>query len=213
MPLAFGTILGGMATLLTTANILASGLLRSSGAPGFGLLDFAPVGLPIVAVGTAYMALVGRRLLAARSMADQAAIDEGLRGSAGGDLVDLYRLSERLFQARVPPAHSSPVSGSPKAHSGKRTDSTSWPSSGVRRSFCLLHRCGAERGRRPGAGGQLEEFLRRDVEPYLEILPRRPWQERDLASASVVVVEAMLSPDRVSSAGHCASRVFARSTA
>ncbi|HEY4597251.1 MAG TPA: SLC13 family permease, partial [Thermoanaerobaculia bacterium] len=40
MPLAFGTILGGMATLLTTANIVVSSLLRDRGLPGFGLLDF-----------------------------------------------------------------------------------------------------------------------------------------------------------------------------
>src|SRR5262245_54967787 len=35
LPLAFGTILGGMATLLTTANIVASSLLRERGLEGF----------------------------------------------------------------------------------------------------------------------------------------------------------------------------------
>src|SRR5215510_6508772 len=34
MPLAFGTILGGMATLLTTTNIVVSGLLRDANLPG-----------------------------------------------------------------------------------------------------------------------------------------------------------------------------------
>src|SRR5512143_2000685 len=47
MPLAFGTILGGMATLLTTTNIIVSGLLRDANLGGFGLLDFATIGLPL----------------------------------------------------------------------------------------------------------------------------------------------------------------------
>src|SRR5512142_1394177 len=59
MPLAFGTILGGMATLLTTTNIVVSGLLRDAKLPGFGLLDFAPIGIPIVIVGILFMALIG----------------------------------------------------------------------------------------------------------------------------------------------------------
>ena len=40
MPLAFGTILGGMGTLLTTTNIVASGLLRDAKLPGFTLTEF-----------------------------------------------------------------------------------------------------------------------------------------------------------------------------
>ena len=63
MPLAFATILGGMATLFTTTNIIVSGILRGQNLPGFGVLDFAPVGIPIVVVGIVYMAVLGRRLL------------------------------------------------------------------------------------------------------------------------------------------------------
>src|SRR6185369_81153 len=55
MPLAFGTILGGMATLLTTTNIVLSSLLHDSGTEGFGLLDFSPVGIPLIVVGIAYV--------------------------------------------------------------------------------------------------------------------------------------------------------------
>src|SRR5512135_613106 len=65
MPLAFGTILGGMATLLTSTNIVVSGLLRGDGLPGYSLLDFAPLGLPIVVAGILYMVLWGSRLLPA----------------------------------------------------------------------------------------------------------------------------------------------------
>jgi len=52
MPLAFGTILGGMATLLTTSNIIVSGALREAGLPSFGLLDYFPVGGPVMIAGS-----------------------------------------------------------------------------------------------------------------------------------------------------------------
>jgi di/tricarboxylate transporter len=42
--------------------------------------------------------------------------------------------------------------------------------------------------------GRLEEFLQRDGEPCLEILPARTYNEHELESASVVVVEAVLAP-------------------
>lgn len=63
IPLAYGTILGGMATLLTTSNIIVSGALKASGLPGFGLLDYFPVGAPVVVVGILYLVTVGRKLL------------------------------------------------------------------------------------------------------------------------------------------------------
>lgn len=96
MPLAFGTILGGMATLLTTTNILVSGILRQQGLAGFGLLDFAPIGIPIVIFGTLYMALIGWRLLPAQAHPEPAPvlIDEN-------DLQGVYRLNERLIRGRV----------------------------------------------------------------------------------------------------------------
>jgi di/tricarboxylate transporter len=57
MPLAFGTLLGDMATLLTTS----SATLRDANYPAFGLLDFAPIGGLVVIVGILYMAVIGRR--------------------------------------------------------------------------------------------------------------------------------------------------------
>ena len=51
LPLAFATQLGGMATLLTTSNVVVSSILRSQGLPSFGLLSFLPVGGPIASAG------------------------------------------------------------------------------------------------------------------------------------------------------------------
>lgn len=191
MPLAFATILGGTATLLTTTNIIVSSMLRERGLNGFGLVDFAPVGLPIVVAGVAYMALWGRRLLPEESPVERFRD----RSRADADLIDVYRMSERLFRARVPAGSS--LVGKALARSTLRemydvnvvaierqtrvTFSPS-PDTVLDQSDILL------------LEGNLEEFRGRDVEPYLEILPARDWRERDLESPTVVVVEAMLSP-------------------
>lgn len=63
MPMSFGTLLGGMATYLTTANILMSELLISRDIQGLNMLDFLPVGMIVVLAGLAYMLLIGRNLL------------------------------------------------------------------------------------------------------------------------------------------------------
>lgn len=99
MPLAFGTILGGMATLLTTANIIVSGALRDAGLTPFSLVDFLPIGIPIVAAGVAYLVLVGRKSLPERYPAGQAARAVRLRA----ELADLYGIEKSLFELEVQP--------------------------------------------------------------------------------------------------------------
>jgi di/tricarboxylate transporter len=98
MPLAFGTLLGGMATLLTTSNILVSAAMRDAGYAPFGLLDFAPIGLPLVAIGLLYMLLIGRRWLPRRAPADWTR----LMSMSHAHLPEVYGLHERWVKARVP---------------------------------------------------------------------------------------------------------------
>jgi di/tricarboxylate transporter len=64
MPLAFGTILGGMTTLIgTPPNLIVSGFRAASGAGGFGMFDFAPVGFGVALAGLAFVVLGGWRLV------------------------------------------------------------------------------------------------------------------------------------------------------
>lgn len=94
MPMSFGTLVGGMATYLTTANIVMSELLQNRGIEGLGMLDFIPVGSMIVLAGLAYMLLIGRHLLPEReSMAQQMKQEADLR--------ETYRLEERFWKIRV----------------------------------------------------------------------------------------------------------------
>ena len=66
MPLAFGSILGGMTTMIGTPSnvIIATWRADAAGAP-FAMFDFAPVGLAVAAVGVAFVTLAGWRLIPA----------------------------------------------------------------------------------------------------------------------------------------------------
>jgi di/tricarboxylate transporter len=97
MPMAFGTILGGMATLLTTSNIIVSDALRTAGLRPFGLLDFLPIGVFVVAAGAAYLVTAGRTLLPVRFPAGQVARAERLHAELAG----LYGLRKNLSELLV----------------------------------------------------------------------------------------------------------------
>jgi di/tricarboxylate transporter len=64
MPLAFGSILGGMSTLIGTPPniIIASYRAEIADAP-FSMFDFSPVGVVVAIVGLAFITLVGWRLI------------------------------------------------------------------------------------------------------------------------------------------------------
>ncbi len=90
MALSFASILGGMITLIgTPPNIVIAEFRNDAlGAP-FKMFDFAPVGIACAAVGVAYVALIGWRLLpASRTSAH-----------AGEELFDL---ADYVAEVRVP---------------------------------------------------------------------------------------------------------------
>lgn len=100
IPLAYGTIMGGMATLLTTANIIVSGTLRDAGYRPYGLLDFVTVGAPVVVVGTLFILTIGRRLLPpteAQTKSSKKAQHLGTR------LATLYEINKQLNLIEVLP--------------------------------------------------------------------------------------------------------------
>jgi di/tricarboxylate transporter len=78
MPLAFGSILGGMTTLIgTPSNLIVSGFRAGTGAGGFAMFDFTPVGLAVAGGGVIFVALVGWRLVPARERAGVEGFDTG----------------------------------------------------------------------------------------------------------------------------------------
>lgn len=87
MPLAFGTILGGMTTLVgTPPNLIVSGFREEAGMGQFAMFDFAPVGVAVAVLGVLFIAVIGWRLVPARK-------------SAAGDEFETGRY---LTEVRVP---------------------------------------------------------------------------------------------------------------
>ncbi|MDP2409439.1 MAG: SLC13 family permease [Pseudolabrys sp.] len=67
MPLAFGSILGGMTTLIgTPPNLIVSSFRVQNGSSSFAMFDFTPVGLAVAAVGVIFVAAIGWRLVPTR---------------------------------------------------------------------------------------------------------------------------------------------------
>lgn len=78
MPLAFGTILGGMTTLIgTPPNLIVSGFRTESGAGSFSMFDFTPVGIVVALTGILFVALVGRFLVPTRERPGMESFDVG----------------------------------------------------------------------------------------------------------------------------------------
>jgi di/tricarboxylate transporter len=78
MPLAFGTILGGMTTLVgTPPNLIVSGFRNEAGMGHFAMFDFAPVGVAVAGLGVLFIAATGWLLVPARKSAGSNGFDTG----------------------------------------------------------------------------------------------------------------------------------------
>ena len=104
MPLAYGSLLGGLLTQIgTPPNILVSALLQENHLKPFGLFDFTPVGGFIFVIGVLFMTFVGRRLLPKHNF---------IKDSSGiivSNLDAQYHMEERIFHMGVP--LDSPLAG------------------------------------------------------------------------------------------------------
>jgi len=107
MPLAFGSLIGGLLTLIgTPPNLVVSNELALHGEKAFGFFTFMPVGLFVLASGVGFMLLVGRRLLPQRQRdgATRYADPEDLLSF--DELAQAYHLPDSLFQVRIHKASS-----------------------------------------------------------------------------------------------------------
>lgn len=192
IPLSFGSLLGGMATLFTTTNIVVSGVLRASGYRSFGVLDFAPLGLVLVFTGITYMAVLGRKLLPG---GQAAALSETAHGANESDLFATYRIAERLFRVKI--SYKSAFDHKTLAESGLRED-IHVNLVAVERNSQILPAPAPDfvlqRGDILLLEGRLEEFAKDGEGSGLEILEMRNYSERDLESNQVAMVEVVLAP-------------------
>jgi len=98
IPLAFGSLFGGMLTLIgTPPNLIVSAARAEAGAGPFGFFDFTLPGLFMLAVGLAFFGLFGHRLVPERGDRNrsEASVDEH-------ELANEYRLTDHLVRVSVP---------------------------------------------------------------------------------------------------------------
>ncbi|HRF47071.1 MAG TPA: SLC13 family permease [Anaerolineales bacterium] len=186
MPLAFGSLLGGMATLFTTANILVSNALSEKGYPAYGVLDFIPLGLPMALAGIAVITLLGPRLLPDRAR------DGEREARPAGTLMDAYQLRQEVQAAYVKP--NSPMAGQTLAAGG-------W---GERLGLNVLaiSRGGAvtlapprtERVREGDIVMYTGQVDAAELQQYGLVLTQDPDWNRQLASDQVSLIEVSLAP-------------------
>jgi di/tricarboxylate transporter len=100
MPVAYGSLLGGLTTLVgTPPNLLISNALEGAGFGPFSIFDFTPLGGTVVVAGTAFIALVGRHLLPRKKP------EEDAQRRSQRNLRTHYGLQARSFEMSVP-SHS-----------------------------------------------------------------------------------------------------------
>jgi di/tricarboxylate transporter len=78
MPLAFGSILGGMTTLIgTPPNLIVSAYRSTTGTGDFSMFDFTPVGASVAVVGIIFVGLAGWRMVPTRKQASGESFESG----------------------------------------------------------------------------------------------------------------------------------------
>lgn len=181
MPLSFASQFGGVCTLIgTSTNILVSTIAVTSGMRAFGLFEFAPLGLVMVAAGTAYMAFVARFILPKREGEVQR--------------VDKYRLADYLAEFSV---------GEESEFVGRTWRGTS-ASDDPEITLIKLIRGDEELWRptttemRPGdvllLHGHVDRLIGLADESGLELRPEAVVDDAALAAGDVKLVEALVPP-------------------
>ena len=185
IPLAFGSLLGGVTTLIgTPPNLLVSTALEEAGFAPFALFDYTPMGLIIMITSIAYMVVVGRHLLPIR----------GLSHMDADDLTTEYELREYMAELHVQP--DSPLVGKTivETRLGEEHDVTVM---GVIRDgrvrLGILPNAHVRSGDRLLVKGKHEEILRIGDQIGALLVPEHILGDDDLKSSEVTMAELVVS--------------------
>ena len=104
MPVAFASILTSPVLLISTSsNLVVSGLMTRAGLEPLGMVELAPVGIPIAVIGLIYVLTIGRRLVPTRAPAEGLLDQFGVRSYITEVLVlpDSPLVGKTLAQAKL----------------------------------------------------------------------------------------------------------------
>lgn len=183
MPVSFASMFGGVCTLIgTSTNILVSSIAEKQGLPPFSMFEFAPLGLIMFAVGTAYMLLVGIRLIPER------------RGE--GDLTENFALNEYLTEIVLLPSALSvglEIKDAPLVHDldiaileiRREEETIHQPSAEIilLAGDVLLVRC------------DLEKIRALQEREGVRLKPQAKWGDESLTSEDYRLLEAVVDPN------------------
>lgn len=190
MPIAFGSLLGGLVTLIgTPPNIIissfrAEALGKSFGSDGgFGMFAFAPVGVVAALAGVLFIALFGYRLIPARE---------------GGDTArrDLMRIDEYVTELEVP--DESELIGKPVRTLVELADgdiSVVAVIRGGHKELAPPWYTRIQAGDHLIVEGDTRALAIVVEKSGFELINDREFSPENLASDEVVVVEAVVNPD------------------
>ena len=183
MPLSFGSILGGLMTLMgTPPNIIIASYRQELTGASFGIFDFSPVGVVLAIGGVVFITLVGWRL-----------IPKERRGKKATE--DLFEITDYITELRV--LEDSPVIGKGLKHLEFLADDEVL-GVGVLRGD--NHMIAGARYVRLRAGDIIileadPTALARVVEAAnLELVGKDAFDTEDLTSEEAGVIEAVVSP-------------------
>jgi len=189
MPLAFAALLGGLNTLIgTPPNILISEALKEAGLNPFRMFDYTPAGISVLLAGTAFMALIGRRLLPSRDPARE------FSAAREKDFKSLYELHDRMVLLNLPAG--SILDGKTLAESRLGSVLGLNVVAVIRNGRTQLSPESAftlQAGDRLLVEGRLEQLSELHSKNHL-VLEKEGFRVERLVSADVELVEARLSP-------------------
>jgi di/tricarboxylate transporter len=181
IPLAFGSLLGGVCTGIgTPPNILMGELLHEYTGESFSMFDYTPVGISFVIVGIVYMVTAGRHLLPKRK---------------AGTLTESYQVKEYITEVEV--LAGSPLSGKTLAKSFLESEHGLHIRAILRNGIKIPQ---PRRNRLVREGdilfleGNPEAILRLRKEKGLAVVPERDNPAAMARGEKLVVVEASLAP-------------------
>ena len=183
MPLSFGSILGGLMTLMgTPPNIIIASYRQELTGQSFGIFDFSPIGVVLAIIGVLFITFIGWRL-----------IPKERRGNKSTE--DMFEITDYITELRV--LEDSPLIVKGLKHLETLADDEVLGVGVLRGDNHIIS--GARYARlRPGDIVILESdpsALAKIVEAAkLELVGKEAVETQDLESEEAGVIEAVISP-------------------